>query len=56
MAHYFFLPKGGFARVYEVADRAGVRQAIKVVTKDSLKTKKAKTKARGSFYYVIARR
>ena len=32
--------------MYEVSDRTGVRQAIKVVTKDSLKTKKAKTKAR----------
>ncbi|KAH8108768.1 Pkinase-domain-containing protein [Phellopilus nigrolimitatus] len=39
-----FLGEGGFARVYEVQDRAGTRQAIKVVTRDSLKTKKAKTK------------
>ncbi|EJC98313.1 Pkinase-domain-containing protein [Fomitiporia mediterranea MF3/22] len=39
-----FLGEGGFARVYEVQDRKGQRQAIKVVTKDSLKTKKAKTK------------
>ncbi|KAI5122621.1 hypothetical protein M0805_008710 [Coniferiporia weirii] len=39
-----FLGEGGFARVYEVQDRTGLRQAIKVVTKDSLKTKKAKTK------------
>ncbi|THH04397.1 hypothetical protein EW145_g5554 [Phellinidium pouzarii] len=39
-----FLGEGGFARVYEVQDKTGLRQAIKVVTKDSLKTKKAKTK------------
>ncbi|KZS96268.1 Pkinase-domain-containing protein [Sistotremastrum niveocremeum HHB9708] len=39
-----FLGEGGFARVYEVKDDKGNRQAIKVVTKASLKTKKAKTK------------
>ncbi|KAL5522527.1 hypothetical protein ACEPAG_8543 [Sanghuangporus baumii] len=39
-----FLGEGGFARVYEVQDRNGVRQAIKVVTKKSLQTRKAKTK------------
>ncbi|TFK38296.1 hypothetical protein BDQ12DRAFT_127973 [Crucibulum laeve] len=39
-----FLGEGGFARVYEVKDHRGTRQACKVVTKDSLKTKKAKTK------------
>ncbi|KAF8578980.1 Pkinase-domain-containing protein [Ramaria rubella] len=39
-----FLGEGGFARVYEVKDSKGGRQAIKVVTKASLKTKKAKTK------------
>ncbi|CAL1698741.1 unnamed protein product [Somion occarium] len=38
------LGEGGFARVYEVKDRWGVRAACKVVTKLSLKTKKAKTK------------
>lgn len=38
------LGEGGFARVYEVKDMRGVKQAIKVVTKASLKTKKAKTK------------
>ncbi|THH31055.1 hypothetical protein EUX98_g3134 [Antrodiella citrinella] len=38
------LGEGGFARVYEVKDRAGARSACKVVTKSSLKTKKAKTK------------
>lgn len=36
--------KGGFARVYEVKDSRGSRLACKVVTKSSLKTKKAKTK------------
>ncbi|TDL22776.1 Pkinase-domain-containing protein [Rickenella mellea] len=39
-----FLGEGGFARVYEVEDARGTRLAIKVVTKNSLKTKKAKTK------------
>lgn len=38
------LGEGGFARVYEVRDLRGARQACKVVTKSSLKTKKAKTK------------
>ncbi|KAI0703486.1 Pkinase-domain-containing protein [Cytidiella melzeri] len=38
------LGEGGFARVYEVRDRHGFRSACKVVTKQSLKTKKAKTK------------
>ena len=45
--HSFFI-QGGFARVYEVQDAEGLRHAIKVVTKDSLKTKKAKTKVSGS--------
>ncbi|KAF9225661.1 Pkinase-domain-containing protein [Gyrodon lividus] len=39
-----FLGEGGFARVYEVKDARGTRLACKVVTKTSLKTKKAKTK------------
>ncbi|KAF8720798.1 hypothetical protein AX14_010720 [Amanita brunnescens Koide BX004] len=39
-----FLGEGGFARVYEVKDHRNVRYACKVVTKSSLKTKKAKTK------------
>ncbi|KAH9478186.1 Serine/threonine-protein kinase plo1 [Psilocybe cubensis] len=39
-----FLGEGGFARVYEVKDQRGSRLACKVVTKASLKTKKAKTK------------
>ncbi|KAF9261697.1 Pkinase-domain-containing protein [Marasmius fiardii PR-910] len=39
-----FLGEGGFARVYEVKDARGSRVACKVVTKTSLKTKKAKTK------------
>ncbi|KAK2462634.1 hypothetical protein APHAL10511_005367 [Amanita phalloides] len=39
-----FLGEGGFARVYEVKDHRNVRFACKVVTKTSLKTKKAKTK------------
>ncbi|TFY65776.1 hypothetical protein EVG20_g5313 [Dentipellis fragilis] len=39
-----FLGEGGFARVYEVEDNRGLRYACKVVTKSSLKTKKAKTK------------
>ncbi|KAI0641308.1 Pkinase-domain-containing protein [Trametes meyenii] len=39
------LGEGGFARVYEVQDhRTRNRSACKVVTKSSLKTKKAKTK------------
>ncbi|KAI0346702.1 Pkinase-domain-containing protein [Trametopsis cervina] len=38
------LGEGGFARVYEVEDPYGARLACKVVTKSSLKTKKAKTK------------
>ncbi|GJE85129.1 Pkinase-domain-containing protein [Phanerochaete sordida] len=38
------LGEGGFARVYEVEDRQKKRWACKVVTKQSLKTKKAKTK------------
>jgi cell cycle serine/threonine-protein kinase CDC5/MSD2 len=38
------LGEGGFARVYEVKDERGSRLACKVVTKSSLKTKKAKTK------------
>lgn len=36
--------QGGFARVYEVKDTRGARLACKVITKASLKTKKAKTK------------
>ncbi|KAF8630974.1 hypothetical protein AX15_002697 [Amanita polypyramis BW_CC] len=39
-----FLGEGGFARVYEVKDHRNSRLACKVVTKNSLKTKKAKTK------------
>ncbi|TFY80501.1 hypothetical protein EWM64_g3515 [Hericium alpestre] len=39
-----FLGEGGFARVYEVEDARSLRYACKVVTKSSLKTKKAKTK------------
>ncbi|PFH49070.1 hypothetical protein AMATHDRAFT_5215 [Amanita thiersii Skay4041] len=39
-----FLGEGGFARVYEVKDHRNIRLACKVVTKTSLKTKKAKTK------------
>ena len=39
-----FSNQGGFARVYEVKDLHGNRLACKVVTKSSLKTKKAKTK------------
>ncbi|KAF5368904.1 hypothetical protein D9758_002954 [Tetrapyrgos nigripes] len=39
-----FLGEGGFARVYEVKDNHHKRYACKVVTKESLKTKKAKTK------------
>ncbi|KAF8068666.1 kinase-like domain-containing protein [Lyophyllum atratum] len=39
-----FLGEGGFARVYEVKESNGARLACKVVTKSSLKTKKAKTK------------
>ncbi|KAG6857063.1 hypothetical protein H0H87_010028 [Tephrocybe sp. NHM501043] len=39
-----FLGEGGFARVYEVKEANGARLACKVVTKSSLKTKKAKTK------------
>ncbi|EJD40166.1 Pkinase-domain-containing protein [Auricularia subglabra TFB-10046 SS5] len=39
-----FLGEGGFARVYEALDARGGHHAIKVVTKTSLKTKKAKTK------------
>ncbi|KAH8101081.1 kinase-like domain-containing protein [Cristinia sonorae] len=38
------LGEGGFARVYEIKDRNNTRAACKVVTKSSLKTKKAKTK------------
>ena len=38
--------KGGFARVYEAVSKGGSRHAIKVVTKTSLKTTKAKTKVR----------
>ncbi|KAF9817703.1 hypothetical protein IEO21_03252 [Rhodonia placenta] len=38
------LGEGGFARVYEVKDSRNNRSACKVVTKSSLKTKKAKTK------------
>ncbi|EPQ52390.1 Pkinase-domain-containing protein [Gloeophyllum trabeum ATCC 11539] len=38
------LGEGGFARVYEVVDHKHSRLACKVVTKTSLKTKKAKTK------------
>ena len=41
----YIFNQGGFARVYEVKDRNGSRQAIKVVTKKSLQTRKAKTKA-----------
>ncbi|KAH9970178.1 kinase-like domain-containing protein [Lactifluus volemus] len=39
-----FLGEGGFARVYQVRDARNNHLACKVVTKSSLKTKKAKTK------------
>ncbi|KZP18168.1 Pkinase-domain-containing protein [Athelia psychrophila] len=39
-----FLGEGGFARVYEIETVNHERLACKVVTKNSLKTKKAKTK------------
>ncbi|KAI9429133.1 kinase-like domain-containing protein [Lactarius indigo] len=39
-----FLGEGGFARVYQVRDSRDNYLACKVVTKSSLKTKKAKTK------------
>lgn len=39
-----FLGEGGFARVFEVQDPRDARLACKVITKSSLKTKKAKTK------------
>ncbi|KAF9449780.1 Pkinase-domain-containing protein [Macrolepiota fuliginosa MF-IS2] len=39
-----FLGEGGFARVFEVKDSRDTRLACKVITKTSLKTKKAKTK------------
>lgn len=39
-----FLGEGGFARVYQVRDSRNNHLACKVVTKSSLKTKKAKTK------------
>ncbi|KAH9991935.1 kinase-like domain-containing protein [Russula vinacea] len=39
-----FLGEGGFARVYQVRDPRNNHLACKVVTKSSLKTKKAKTK------------
>ncbi|KAH9848815.1 Pkinase-domain-containing protein [Lenzites betulinus] len=38
------LGEGGFARVYEIQDARRQRSACKVVTKSSVKTKKAKTK------------
>jgi hypothetical protein len=41
---FLIICKGGFARVYEVQTAQGSRVACKVVTKSSLKTKKAKTK------------
>ena len=45
--------QGGFARVYEVKDVQGSRLACKVVTKSSLKTKKAKTKVQTSIIHSI---
>lgn len=51
---HFCISKGGFARVYEVQDHRGQTSAIKVVTKDSLKTKKAKTKVSHSFTYLAS--
>ncbi|KAK8845391.1 hypothetical protein IAR55_006104 [Kwoniella newhampshirensis] len=39
-----FLGEGGFARVFEVQDPKGIRKAVKVVSKASIKTKKNKTK------------
>ena len=45
-----FVFQGGFARVYEVKDTQGSRSACKVVTKSSLKTKKAKTKVQLKIY------
>lgn len=39
-----FLGEGGFARVFEVKDPKDTSLACKVITKSSLKTKKAKTK------------
>ena len=36
--------QGGFARVYEVETREGERKAVKVVNKDSIRSKKNKTK------------
>jgi hypothetical protein len=48
-----FFVQGGFARVYEVKDVHGSRLACKVVTKSSLKTKKAKTKVQNSILISI---
>ncbi|ORX33581.1 kinase-like domain-containing protein [Kockovaella imperatae] len=39
-----FLGEGGFARVYEVQDQNGNHKAIKVVAKQSIRSKKNKTK------------
>jgi hypothetical protein len=41
--------QGGFARVYQVRDSRNNQLACKVVTKSSLKTKKAKTKVCTSY-------
>lgn len=40
------ITQGGFARVYEVFDDSGLRRAVKVVNKASIRTKKNKTKVR----------
>ena len=45
--------QGGFARVYQVRDSRNTYLACKVVTKSSLKTKKAKTKVRAHRVQVI---
>jgi hypothetical protein len=38
------LLQGGFARVYEVKDAKDTRHAIKVISKEALKTTKNRTK------------
>ena len=45
--------QGGFARVYQVRDSRNTYLACKVVTKSSLKTKKAKTKVRAHCVHAI---
>ncbi|KAI9428844.1 hypothetical protein H4582DRAFT_2037991 [Lactarius indigo] len=50
-----FLGEGSFTRLYHVRDSCNNYLSCKVVTKSSLKTKKAKTKVRAHHTQIVLR-